>query len=249
MNSPCKRRVRRPYTVSTAQIWVTILPVIPAAQFLPCGFDARLAGGFLTYGECRHVSAAEPVLTSGDGRWLLLTSYSHPMNPSYRRSGIAADLKVLSMAAEAADRLGVDRGDVIWHPHPAIGQIGRVEREKLVETARQCGFSVWPEGLAYGAMADFGQVLTTPSTAAVDALRLGKLPVIVAPEPVQADIVYGSFGSIAGDADDLVKLVSASGGRNAESIAFEKAWQKIEPGGKFVQGGGERCDIGRCVEN
>jgi len=171
-----------------------------------------------------------PDLTPGDERWLVMTAYSHPMNPAYASRGIGPDLAVLEAAGEAARRSGQAPSNVVWRPHPAIGRIDAEDRAALHLAAADLGFTAWPESLPYDQVAQFGVVMTTPSTAALDLLKLGRLPVIVVTAPLQADTVYNCFPFVVRTSRDLCAVL----GRFDDSIdiqrQFRVAWETVRPG-------------------
>ncbi len=208
-----------------------------------CGHDAELARRLGSYRKATSVPCPMPAPLLGDERWLVMTAYSHPMNLAYASSDIAPDQAVLEAVAEAARLSGQKPSNVFWRPHPAIGRIDAEDRTALQAAAADLGFTAWPEDLPYKEAARFGVVMTTPSTAAIDMLRLGKLPVIVVTAPLQADTVYDSFPLVVRTRRELGAVLSRFEAAAKIQAEFRATWDTIRPGGylttETILGAGE----------
>lgn len=200
-----------------------------------CGHDARLAQQFPGYRLATHLSLTAPAPVSGDQRWVLMTSYTHPMNPAYVSSGIEADLHCLNAVARAASAVGQQPKDIVWKPHPAIHAVAPAHAAALHAHARTLGFQPWPAGDGLDRLREFGVVVTTPSTAAIDALAHGKAPIVICANHPQADVIYARIPLIAECAADLVAAI--------RSVKFDQAathaatWAALQPGGSITAEG------------
>lgn len=198
------------------------------------GRDAELARRWGYYRKATSIASPMPASTSGDGRWLVLTAYSHPMSPAYATRGLGPDLEVLHAIADAARDLGQDPSRVVWRPHPAIDLIAAADRAELRSAAADLGFTPWPEDLPYEEAAKFSIVATTPSTAATDLLRHGRLPVIVVTAPLQADTVYDSFPFVARSRQQVCELLGRFEETPETESHFRTAWDAVRPGGALT---------------
>ncbi len=92
--------------------------------------------------------------------------------------------------------------------------------------AAEHGFAAWPNDEPLDAIRNFQRHHHTPSTALLDSLRAGKLPVLVVTAPLQSDLLYAVYPLRAADADSLVTLSVKS----ADPQAYTSAWNTIAPG-------------------
>jgi len=200
------------------------------------GADADLATELPAYGRSAHLPAPVPALARNQpGRWLVLTSYTHPLNPAYVENGPAADLAVLRMTAEAA-RMARPR-EIVWRPHPALFHVASETREALEKTAEAVGFTRWPADLHYAAVADFDTVFTTPSTALTDTLRSGTPPILVITAPLQQDLLYTSHPLIAETGEDIAACLSILSDPAKRAAAYETAWAALRPSAPLTLSG------------
>lgn len=195
------------------------------------GADAQAAARLPAYGRCTHIRMAPPDPVKGDARWLLLTSYTHPLNAEYTARGPEADLSVIHWVQQAARALGQDPRQIIWRPHPMLLQTSSAARATLQNAADQAGFQPWPRDTAYEQLAEFGNVITTPSTALTDALRLGVVPILAVSAPLQSDLIYGAYPVVARDAVSLQAALCDLRDPGMRTDRFARAWQTIQPGG------------------
>ena len=194
-----------------------------------CRHDAELAKDLLAYKKTSVVPGRIPRIGQAGTGWLLLTAYSHPMAASWVESGISPDLSVVDIVARAARLCGIDVGQVVWRPHPSIGLINHADSSRLKRAVQNAGFRSWVEGASLDLMVEFDAIITTPSTVMVDALRLGKSPIVLAAQPIQSDSVYSAYSLLANDLQTLSKfLVPMSDDERA--TRFVTAWKTIEPG-------------------
>ena len=165
--------------------------------------DAELAEAIGAYGETECIPSKFPEFKPGGQGWLVLTSYTHPMGRPYAIYGVEPDIKTLDLVAEAARLASVPPSDVMWRPHPAIEKVKREDRDALEACATRHGFTRWPLGQPLKAMQSFAVVVTTPSTILLDALQVGKCPILVATAPLQKDLFYAVYPLRAVSAEDL----------------------------------------------
>lgn len=191
-----------------------------------CGHDAEVARRLPAYGATRHNPMVPPPLQPGDGRWLILTAYTHPMGRPYASFGVQPDIDALDAVAAAAHANGVPAEKVVWRPHPAIAKVSAADRSAVERRAASHGFTLWPAEEPLAAMANYSVVITTPSTALLDALFAGKLPVLLATVPLQSDLLYASYPLRASRAEDLATAAA----RTNDGATYRSAWSAMAPG-------------------
>lgn len=188
-------------------------------------WHARLGG----YGECVAQAASPPTYVQGERGLLFLSNHLHPMNPWFQLSGAADEEWSLRQVAEAADRLGVARSEVVWKPHPVFFQFDASVRDPVLRLVGQLGFSQWPSDAAIDHAATFNRVISTRSTIALDVLRLGVLPIILEPASLPEGEAISSFPLHATDAAGIVEVMSVlEDGSSAERL-FSICWSAIGP--------------------
>lgn len=200
-----------------------------------CGSDARWHEVLGGYGATTSLPATAPTPATGGEGWLVLSNLVHPMNADYRRHGIAGEIALLEAVAAAA-------GDArkVWKPHPILGSLGLDVRDGIETRAAALGFERWPSAADLvdqaaiaraadlGRVADFEVVVSTPSTVALDALRLGVLPILYGGADLDPASAVAQLPLKADTGDDL----KAAAGRLAADRAalFKAAWTAIGPG-------------------
>ena len=196
-----------------------------------CGHDAELARRFPGYGHTAYVASGKPGFVAGKEGWVVLTNYAHPMNAHLPSFGLDADRMALDIAAEAAEKQGQDPADIIWKPHPALAALPAAVRAALEAHAVAKGFRRWRDADVLSEIIRYGIVISTPSTAALDALRLGKMPILLTPHSLPDDIVYSRFPLRAGSCEGLCACIRTL--VDDPSGLFAHAWAGIRPGGKL----------------
>lgn len=188
-----------------------------------CGSDARWHEALGGYGATASLPADAPTPATGGDGWLVLSNLVHPMNADYRRHGIAGEIALLEAVAAAA-------GDArkVWKPHPILDSLGPDVRDGIETRATALGFERWPAAADLAAAADFAVVVATPSTVALDALRLGVLPILyggAALDPASA------LAQLPLKADTTAGLKAAAEILSTDRAAlFKAAWTAIAPG-------------------
>lgn len=198
-----------------------------------CGADARLGASLPAYGRCVHLPLAQPAASQGNGDWALLTSYTHLQHPAFAELGSAPDRDVIEWVRAAAQELGQDPARVFWRPHPQIDSVPAIHRERLETAIAQAGFTRWPREQPYETLGDFSVVVTTPSTALTDGLRLGQPVIVASLTAIQRDLMYAHYPLLAEDAGALRRLLSQLGSPDSRTSAFDAAWAAIEPGARL----------------
>lgn len=198
---------------------------------LQCGSDAAWHQALGGYGRCRVLTAPRPEPRPHGQGWLLMSNLAHPMNPGFQLHGPRDELALLGAIAQAADLSGVARSAVTWKPHPVIQSLPAATRQTLEDAARDLGLSPWPHPVrALERAADFAVVITTPSTAALDVLRLGKLPIVhglAGADPMSA---IARLPVQTATPEALARAVAALADETAWRAAFDAAWTDVAPG-------------------
>ncbi len=166
--------------------------------------DAGLARRIGDYERTCHLPSALPELIAEGQGWLILTSYTHPMGRPYALHGVKPDVEALNIVAGAARQVGISAASVVWRPHPAIERVSAEDRQAVEACAAGHGFTRWPAGRPLEEMVSFAVIMTTPSTVLLDALKLGKRPILIATAPMQRDVIYSSYPARAGSTAECV---------------------------------------------
>jgi hypothetical protein len=186
--------------------------------YLQCGSDARWHAALGGYGATLSLPAEPPTPATGGEGWLVLSNLVHPMNPDFRRHGVAGEAAVLEAVATAA---GPARK--VWKPHPILATLDPAVRNAIEARAAALGFSRWPEGQPLAQARDFAVVVSTPSTVALDVLKLGVLPILYG----------GGLDPDSAIAQLPLKADSAAGLEQAAArlpdVDFAAAWAAIAP--------------------
>ncbi|MBI1404573.1 MAG: hypothetical protein GC145_00435 [Caulobacter sp.] len=194
-----------------------------------CGADARWHQALGGYGLAAAPSLPPPpaAATGGEG-WLLLSNLVHPMNPHYRRDGIAGEAALLETVAAAAAEAGQTR--LVWKPHPILRRLPVDVRAAIEARAAALGFARWPYDDGDLARADqFQLVLSTPSTVAIDMLRLGGLALIVGGEDLDPMSAIAQFPLRAGTAGEIAAAARRLADASERARLFEAAWRAVAP--------------------
>lgn len=186
--------------------------------YLQCGSDARWHQRLGGYRATLSLPAEPPKPATGGEGWLLLSNLVHPMNPDYRRHGVAGEAAVLEAVARAA-------GDArkVWKPHPILASLPAEVRHAIEARAADLGFERWPADAPLSRARDFAVVVSTPSTVALDMLKLGVLPILYG-GGFDPDSAIAQLPLKADSAADLEQ--AAAGLRHAD---FAAAWSVIAP--------------------
>ena len=198
-----------------------------------CGHDAAWHRSLPAYGSTTWLQAKPPAANTAGSGWVLLSNYVHPANGLPPSIALSRELALIGMVSEAARLAGVEPECVTWKPHPAFDQADRATRRTVLNSVKQAGFNTWPPGSSIADIARFRLVLTTPSTIALDALRLGKVPIIVHSAPLQPDTVIGALPAKAGNAWELARLVGQLSRDELWRDMFVLSWRRAKPGAPF----------------
>ncbi|MDO9337784.1 MAG: hypothetical protein Q7T61_15425 [Caulobacter sp.] len=188
-----------------------------------CGSDARWHQALGGYGQAASLPAEPPAPAAGGEGWLVLSNLVHPMNAEFRRHGVAGEAALLEAVAAAAGA-----GRKVWKPHPILDSLDPSVRQAIEARAAALGFSRWPAADGLARAAEFGVVVATPSTVALDVLKLGVLPVLFGGgglDPASA------LAQLPLKADSAAGLTAAAACQiAARADLFAAAWTAIAPG-------------------
>lgn len=221
------RTVHWMHGVSAGRIYTGVSDVC----VFQCGHDARWHDRIGGYGFNTSFPAQRPAFRQGSKGWLVATNFTHPGYTFYPMHGPGHELRLLEMVAQAADRAGVSRGDVVWKPHPVFYQVEPEVRARVIAAIEGYGFQLWPvDDRDFDRAADFETIITTPSGVAVDMLKVGRLPIMVAFHSIDPDHLLSCFPLREGDVDGLLAAVGAARDPVRAQALFDQAWTAIEPG-------------------
>jgi hypothetical protein len=196
-----------------------------------CGYDAIVHRGLPGYGMTASIDLPKPVRSGREGtQWLLLTNYAHPTNPFSGHSAINLEVATVRLATDAARRSGVDVGDLIWRPHPMFWSMPSEIIKRVMADTAATGIRMPQPNDPAPMFKTFRTVLCTPSTAALEVLCEGILPVIVAPHRLPEASAYSAFPLHVADAETLVRAIADIGDAEAENRLYDEAWRRIAPG-------------------
>jgi hypothetical protein len=194
-----------------------------------CASDARWHQALGGYGRTASLAAAPPAAPAGDEGWLVLSNLIHPMNADYRAQGVAGEAALLRAVAAAARIAGQRR--VTWKPHPVIATLDPAVKAGIEATARELGIIPWPHGpgdLAQAAA--YPVIVATPSTVAIDVLRLGRLPLIyraLVPTPGSA---VAQFPLQVWAPEEIAAAAGRLSAPAERDALFQAAWTAVGPG-------------------
>lgn len=201
--------------------------------FFSSGFDADLATKVKGYKKTTYARTTMPVPKFGGEKWALLTSYSHPMNPVYKKKGVSADIGIMTAVTIALKKQGTEARNILWRPHPIIGQLSDEDRCALYDCANELDITLWPNDLPYSSMRNLSGIITTPSTAVFDCLRFGKVPLVFSTDTIQSDLIYAHLPTLVSSVDELERMILFLNNEEDYRKRFEAIWHIVRPGGKL----------------
>jgi hypothetical protein len=200
-----------------------------------CGYDTDLHAGLPDYGRTDFIPMPKVGYRGGRGsRWLLMTNYAHPSNPYFGHGAYDLEIAAVRMAAEAAEQAGIGKGNLVWRPHPVFWSLPDIARERICAAVGEIGVALPAAGGEAPSFSDYQAVMCTPSTAAIDALATGHLPIIVAPHEIAVETVYDAFPLRAADAGELYNAVSRIADSSAAAGLYDKLWESVRPGAPAI---------------
>lgn len=196
-----------------------------------CGYDAAMHERLPGYGRTCSVYQPEPDRRDIRGsRWLLMTNYAHPTNLFSGHGSVELEVATVQAVAGAARQSGLDLADLEWRPHPAFWSMPSSIRERVMAEASATGIRMPTSDDVLPSFNLFNAIFCTPSTSAIDVLRAGILPVIVAPHQLPEHTAYGAFPLHACDAEAVVRAVARLNETDAASRFYDDAWERLRPG-------------------
>jgi len=194
-----------------------------------CGHDKRLHAGLYGYDETKCVEQSRPNLDPGHNGWVIFSNYLHPTHSSYLRNGADDELRLLEIVASAATTLEYPTEKIVWKPHPAIFVTDQSCQEQAFSKARNLGFQLAGPDEDFSNVTMGKLILTSPSTIAIDALKIGKLPVIIAVLPFAKNTAIGSFPIIANDCKSLVAAIKQNSATRNHDMLYKETYKTIAP--------------------
>ncbi len=196
-----------------------------------CGHDAEMHSRLPDYGRTDFVSLPKVPFRAGrGGTWLLMTNYAHPSNPYSGHGAYDLEVATVLMAAKAAREAGAGSENLVWRPHPVFWSLPEPARERILASVGKSGVRLPSQTDEVSSFAEYQNVLCTPSTAAVELVAQGVLPIIVAPHPIAPETAYHAFPLRAADTAELVDCVGRLADRSGAVRLFDQLWERIKPG-------------------
>lgn len=203
-----------------------------SAAIFSCAHDARWHERLGGYGRCFSLPAPVPRSSMGNTGLMLLTNYAHPMNLDYRVSGVCTERDVLRAVSAAVRSLRPEMTPLVWKPHPAFTNLPPVEQSDLLSSAHQLGFRPFPSGVDWlDAARNARWVVTTASTAALQLLEAGIVPVVLLPRWIDKDCALSRYPLAVRDLDQLTGALAILDSKIAVwDELLDQAWRDIGPG-------------------
>jgi hypothetical protein len=193
-----------------------------------CAHDARWHERLGGYGACTASPAPLPEPPGGDAELLLVSNLAHPMHPGYRAFGLAEETAALHMTAQAARELSATAWR--WKPHPVFANLPAPQQAELRGLAQALGFEVLPATADWRDAARRSRwVVATASTAVIELLELGRMPVMLASSWLDRDGALARHPLVAGDAAALAAALSRLRAGNYGDLLLAQAWDAIGP--------------------
>ena len=200
-----------------------------------CGHDADVHAKLPAYCEVEYLHRTMPVYRPGNGKkWLLLTNYAHLTNPFFGHGALAMEAGIVRMAADATRRVGNTTDNLEWRPHPVFWQLPQDARDTVLADVEAAGCKLPDPSSPMPDFEEFSIIMCTPSTAALDVLVSGRLPVIVSGHELAPETAYSVFVLAATDVDQLVQAVLRQSEQAEAAEIFKQTWHKVRPGAQSV---------------
>lgn len=196
-----------------------------------CAHDAQVNAGFGTYGLTASLPVRRPrPWIRGAGDWLILTNFVHPTNPFAGQGAEAYEREVIEAVAWAADQLGWPPSRVTWRPHPAFWRMPRSMTAPLLARAEKLGLRVSRAGEPMPDLRDASVVISVASTTVLDALQVGVLPIIYAPQPLSPDVLYAVLPGLARTRAELVAAITVLDDPGRAEDRYQQTHEIAGPG-------------------
>ncbi len=193
-----------------------------------CAHDARWHTKLGGYHSCLSLEEPPPPLSPAKGNGLVvLSNLIHPMNPHYRRAGAEAELRFIELVARALNLLRQRPETVLWRPHPVFATEPAPVRMRVTQALANAGLALWPATRDRNDVKGLALALSTPSTAAIDMLRLGLPAIICGVEAAPAGSVYHQFETVGADPQQIAQRLQDS---QRFPYIFSETWRRVGPG-------------------
>jgi hypothetical protein len=194
-----------------------------------CGHDADWHTALGGYGRCIAPEAQRPLLRETGSGLMLLSSFAHPMYLGWRLHGTHEEAKALRMAAEAAESIGGGYPRT-WRPHPSFRRLPRQQRDELARLAASLGFAMAEPGEAMvGAASRHRWVVSTESTAILELLRSGILPVMIPSVWGDSGSAFARYANCARTGKELAERLSVLSDPSAAESMYSDVWNSVRP--------------------
>ena len=165
--------------------------------------DAKAHAKLFGYEQCLALPDTPSAPAPVSKNLVVFTNYLHPSHPSHPKDSLAAELALIQLIASARDAQRDRFGEILWVLHPAHAQIDGSIVAQAKRSLEDAGISLLSSAEASQSILQTHMVLTTPSTIALDALRSGRVPIILKTYPERSDSVSMAFPHVVEDAQGL----------------------------------------------
>lgn len=206
-----------------------------------CGADVLRHRGLYGYDHNTSIAMDTPKPLMPCINWVVFSNYLHPTHPAYLAGGSTAEVSFINLVGRAAQKAS-PRPKVQWKLHPAFEKCDKTDILRVQSALSKQGFSDLVEPAELADLIRDNTVITTPSTIVLDALALGRLPIIAHCYPFAKTTAYRQFPLVAGDSDGLLDMVQHCSDPQKNAALYDAAFTAIAPAGRFeldqVEGGG-----------
>lgn len=190
-----------------------------------CGHDVAWHTQLGGYGENSCQTTTRPPLLPSREIWQIYSNYAHPTHSAYQAEGLAAELRLISLVQETVET----NTKVTWNLHPAHANLPPEVLKTLHHALDKADFTVNTAPLAQDALRTTAIVLTTPSTIAIEALNMGKLPIVITSYPICLNTAAAALPLQASTPQELGLCLSQIADEANQAKLFEHAFDTIAP--------------------
>ncbi|WP_338429758.1 hypothetical protein [Synechococcus elongatus] len=197
-------------------------------------YDASYYRRINSYRKCISFPTSIPKVQSRlSDKIILFSNLAHPSNPYYQRHGSRDELYLLSMVAKILSLKNFFNFNLVWKPHPILYKLHQSQRLNLFSYAKSLGFRIAAQDSSLVDLTHGSKwVLTSPSTIAIDCLKIGILPIIIDLQKTVLDSSLCNFPRIK-DFAELIATLEHLELDNNYAESFEFSWSQVLPSASY----------------